>query len=54
MKYILMIYHNEAKLQFDVEPLTGEALQVLVAELAATPREIVARVRSALEAPSGP
>jgi tripartite-type tricarboxylate transporter receptor subunit TctC len=43
-----------AKLNFDVDPLTGEAVQALVAELTATPREIVARVRSALEAPSGP
>jgi tripartite-type tricarboxylate transporter receptor subunit TctC len=43
-----------AKLQFDIDPLTGEQVQGLVAELAATPREIVARVRSALEAPSGP
>jgi tripartite-type tricarboxylate transporter receptor subunit TctC len=40
-----------AKLQFDVDPLTGEQVQGLVAELAATPREIIARVRSALEAP---
>src|SRR5215510_6075429 len=43
-----------AKLQFEVDPLTGEEVQALVGELAATPREIVARVRSALEAPSGP
>src|SRR5262245_20496932 len=43
-----------AKLNFDVDPLTGEAVQALVAELAATRREIVARVRNALEAPSGP
>jgi tripartite-type tricarboxylate transporter receptor subunit TctC len=40
-----------AKLQFDVDPLTGEQVQVLVAQLAATPREVVARVRAALEAP---
>jgi tripartite-type tricarboxylate transporter receptor subunit TctC len=40
-----------AKLQFDVDPLTGEQVQALVGELAATPREIVARVRAALEAP---
>jgi tripartite-type tricarboxylate transporter receptor subunit TctC len=45
---------DAAKLQFDLDPLTGEAVQGLVAELTATPREIVARVRSALEAPSGP
>jgi tripartite-type tricarboxylate transporter receptor subunit TctC len=42
-----------AKLQFDVDPLTGEQVQTLVAELAATPRDVVARVRAALEAPSG-
>lgn len=40
-----------AKLQFDVDPLTGEQVQALVARLAATPREVVARVRAALEAP---
>jgi tripartite-type tricarboxylate transporter receptor subunit TctC len=38
------------RLQFDVDPLTGEQVQALVAELAATPREVVARVRAALEA----
>jgi tripartite-type tricarboxylate transporter receptor subunit TctC len=41
-----------AKLQFEVDPLTGEQVQALVAQLAATPREVVARVRTALEAPS--
>src|ERR1700694_916689 len=41
-----------AKLQFDVDPLTGEQVQALVAQLAATPRDIVARVRAALEAPA--
>jgi len=40
-----------AKLQFDVDPLTGEQVQALVVQLAATPREDVARVRAALEAP---
>src|SRR5258708_13246099 len=40
-----------AKLQFDVDPLTGEQVQVLVAQLAATPREVVARVRAALPPP---
>jgi tripartite-type tricarboxylate transporter receptor subunit TctC len=40
-----------AKLQFDVDPLTGEQVQALVVQLAATPREVVARVRAALEAP---
>ena len=43
-----------AKLQFDVDPLTGEQVQALVAQLAATPREIVARVRAALETPAAP
>jgi len=41
-----------AKLQFEVDPLTGERVQALVAQLAATPREVVARVRTALEAPA--
>ena len=41
-----------AKLQFDVDPLTGEQVQALVGELAATPRDVVARVRAALEAPA--
>ncbi len=40
------------RLQFDVDPLTGEQVQALVGELAATPREVVARVRAALEAPA--
>jgi tripartite-type tricarboxylate transporter receptor subunit TctC len=40
-----------AKLQFDVDPLTGEQVQALVAQLAATPRDVVARVRAALETP---
>ena len=40
-----------AKLQFDVDPLTGEAVQALVGQLAATPREVVTRVRAALEVP---
>ena len=39
-----------AKLQFEVDPLTGEQVQALVAQLAATPRDVVARVRAALEA----
>lgn len=39
-----------AKLQLDVSPMTGEALQALVGELARTPPAIVARVRAALEA----
>ncbi len=39
-----------SKLQFDVDPLTGEQVQALVARLANTPRAVVARVRAALEA----
>jgi tripartite-type tricarboxylate transporter receptor subunit TctC len=41
-----------AKLQFEVDPLTGEQVQALVAQLANTPREVVTRVRAALEAPA--
>jgi tripartite-type tricarboxylate transporter receptor subunit TctC len=40
-----------AKLQYDVDPLTGEQMQGLMGQLAATPRDVVARVRAALEAP---
>ncbi len=40
------------KLQLELSPMTGEALQALVGELAKTPPEIVKRVRNALEAPS--
>jgi tripartite-type tricarboxylate transporter receptor subunit TctC len=43
---------DAAKLQFDVDPLTGEQVQALVGQLAATPRDVVARVRAALEAPA--
>jgi len=39
-----------AKLQLEVSPMTGEAVQALVGELARTPPAIVSRVRSALEA----
>jgi tripartite-type tricarboxylate transporter receptor subunit TctC len=40
------------KLQFEVDPLTGEAVQALVAQLAATPPDVVARLRTALEVPA--
>jgi tripartite-type tricarboxylate transporter receptor subunit TctC len=43
---------DAAKLQFDVDALTGEQVQALVGQLAATPRDVVARVRAALEAPA--
>ncbi|MPZ39662.1 MAG: hypothetical protein GEU95_16710 [Rhizobiales bacterium] len=36
------------KLQLELSPMTGEAMQALVAELAKTPPEIVSRVRKAL------
>jgi len=41
-----------AKLQLEVSPMTGEAVQAIVAELANTPPEIAQRVRDALEAPA--
>jgi tripartite-type tricarboxylate transporter receptor subunit TctC len=40
-----------AKLQFEVDPLRGEELQALVAQVASTPSAVVARVRAALAAP---
>ena len=40
-----------AKLQLDVDPMTGEQVQALVAQLAHTPGEIATRVRAALEVP---
>ena len=40
------------KLQLELSPMTGEAMQALVADLAATPPAIVARVKAALDAPS--
>jgi hypothetical protein len=45
---------DATRLQFDVDPLTGEQVQALVRELAATPREVVARVRAALETAAPP
>jgi tripartite-type tricarboxylate transporter receptor subunit TctC len=43
---------DAAKLQLDVDPITGEDVQALVAPLGRTPPEIIARVRAALEAPA--
>ncbi|HEY6254659.1 MAG TPA: hypothetical protein VIY51_02595 [Xanthobacteraceae bacterium] len=43
---------DAAQLQLELSPMTGEEVQALVAKLARTPPEIVARVRAALEAPS--
>ncbi|MBX9773225.1 MAG: hypothetical protein K2Y71_02340 [Xanthobacteraceae bacterium] len=40
------------KLQIEILPMTGESLQKLVGELAATPPDIVARVKAALDAPA--
>ncbi len=37
------------KLQLEISPMTGEAMQALVGELTRTPPEIVARVRAALD-----
>jgi tripartite-type tricarboxylate transporter receptor subunit TctC len=42
---------DAGKLQLELAPMTGEAMQALVADLAKTPPEIVARVRKALAAP---
>ena len=41
-----------AKLQLEVSPMTGEAVQAVVAQLAKTPPDIASRVRAALEAPA--
>jgi len=41
-----------ARLQLDIDPMTGEEVQALVAQLAGTPPAIVNRVRAALEAPA--
>lgn len=40
---------DAAQLQLELSPMTGEEVQALVAKLAATPADIVARVRSALD-----
>jgi hypothetical protein len=40
-----------AKLGFAPNPLSGEQVQALVADVARTPPEIVARVRAALDQP---
>ncbi len=40
---------DAARLQLDIDPMTGEEVQALVAQLAVTPPPIVARVRAALE-----
>jgi Tripartite tricarboxylate transporter family receptor len=43
---------DAAKLQLEVSPMSGEAMQALVGELAKTPPAIANRVRAALEAPA--
>jgi tripartite-type tricarboxylate transporter receptor subunit TctC len=43
---------DAARLQLDIDPMTGEEVQALVAQLAQTPAAIVTRVRAALEAPT--
>ncbi len=43
---------DAARLQLDIDPMTGEEVQALVAQLARTPPAIVTRVRTALEAPA--
>ena len=43
---------DAAQLQLELSPITGERVQALVAQLAATPPDVVARVRAALEAPA--
>jgi tripartite-type tricarboxylate transporter receptor subunit TctC len=40
---------DAAKLQLDVDPMTGEQVQALVGDLARTPADVVARVRAILE-----
>jgi tripartite-type tricarboxylate transporter receptor subunit TctC len=40
---------DAGRLQLEIDPMTGEDVQALVAQLARTPPEIVARVRAALE-----
>jgi tripartite-type tricarboxylate transporter receptor subunit TctC len=42
---------DAAKLQLEVDPMSGEQVQALVADLAHTPADVVARVRGILAAP---
>ncbi len=41
---------DAAKLQLEIDPMSGEAVQALVGDLAAMPAQVVARVRAILEA----
>jgi tripartite-type tricarboxylate transporter receptor subunit TctC len=43
---------DAARLQLEIDPMTGEEVQALVAQLSRTPPEIITRVRAALEAPA--
>ena len=43
---------DAARLQLDIDPMTGEEVQALVAQLNGTPPATVTRVRAALEAPT--
>jgi tripartite-type tricarboxylate transporter receptor subunit TctC len=43
---------DAAKLQLDVDPMSGEEVQSLIAELGRTPPDVVARVRAILAAPT--
>ena len=40
------------KLQLDISVMSGEEMQILVADLARTPPEVIARVKEALNAPA--
>src|SRR5258706_1157609 len=42
-----------AKLQLEIEPVSGREVAALVAQVSATPPDVVARVRAALSAPTG-
>lgn len=43
---------DAAKLQLDIDPMTGEEVQALVSQLSNTPAAIVARLRAILETPA--
>jgi tripartite-type tricarboxylate transporter receptor subunit TctC len=43
---------DAARFQLDVDPMTGEELQSLIAELGRMPPDVVARVRGILAAPT--
>jgi tripartite-type tricarboxylate transporter receptor subunit TctC len=43
---------DAAKLQLEIDPMSGEDVQALVAQLSRTSPDVVARVRAALETPA--